>query len=264
MKLFKNPIFMFILGALIFTTVGVYATIKIEANEIEYSEGVSVKDKIDDLYNNPATKKFCELKEGTAMTVGAKYECIVGYDTNNNDAEIKKDFYILAINDNQVKLIMDRNITQGSSTTTMTWYNAMKYIDNNNLKTTWSNVLDVDLPKAQDIANAVNNGSWKAAENSDWWCLATRTKDYPNSSPYCNTEQAKAYNWLYDYTSECNGCTHSLGSTEALGYWTRDLISNTANAWNVSMNGNLTYRTVSDSTYYGVRPVITVLKSNLY
>lgn len=50
MKLFKNPIFMFILGGIIFTTVSVYANFKIQADEIEYSNGVSVKDKIDDLY----------------------------------------------------------------------------------------------------------------------------------------------------------------------------------------------------------------------
>ena len=40
----------FVLGAIIFGGIGVCATIKATADDIEYSEGVSVKDKIDDLY----------------------------------------------------------------------------------------------------------------------------------------------------------------------------------------------------------------------
>lgn len=50
-KLIKNNIIGFILGAIIFSSITAFATIKIQADKVEYSEGVSVKDKIDDLYN---------------------------------------------------------------------------------------------------------------------------------------------------------------------------------------------------------------------
>lgn len=45
----KNPIFMFILGGIFFGG-AVFATMTITADQIEYSDNVSVKDKIDDLY----------------------------------------------------------------------------------------------------------------------------------------------------------------------------------------------------------------------
>ena len=91
----------------------------------------------------------------------------------------------------------------------MTWNNAMKYIENNNLKSTWKYVTKVDLPQAQAIANAVGYSSWKAVDSgSTWWCLASHKQD-SQSAPYCNTNDAQAYNWLYDYTRACNGCSHT-------------------------------------------------------
>ena len=261
-KIFKARIFIFLLGGIVFSSMAAFATIKVQSSEIGYKDG-TVEDALNYLYgkadNVDATaKKFCELKSGTANTVGSMYECDPGDGT-------KRNFYILTVNnDNSVDLIMDRNITQGTSTTTMTWNNAMKYIENNNLKTSWSNVIDVDLPKAQAIADAVGRSSWKAADSgATWWCFASKAQD-SQSAPYCNTETTKAYNWLYDYTRECNGCTNSLQAGEANGYWTRDLISNTASAWRVDRHGYLRDNPVSNATLNGVRPVITVLKSNLY
>lgn len=50
MKITKSNLFFFLLGAIIFTGVGAFAAIKIDADKVNYSEGVTVKDKIDDLY----------------------------------------------------------------------------------------------------------------------------------------------------------------------------------------------------------------------
>ena len=263
----KNiKLFVGIIIGLIVSGIAVYAS-GLASSNISYTNDKTVADALDELYSAPTVNKYCEYKNSTYgdssnhYSIGTMYECTVGY----NNTPIKYKFFILSINnDNTVDLIMDRNITQETFTTTMTWNNAMKYIDNNSLKTTWSNVLYIDLPKAQAIANAVGRSSWIAADSgATWWCLASKTQD-SQSAPYCNTEQAQAYNWLYDYTRECNGCTHSLGSTEAYGYWTRDLISNTARAWGVGNNGYLSDLAVSIDTSRGVRPVITVLKSSLY
>ena len=261
-RILKSRILLVIVTAVVFGSIGVFATI--EASNITYN-GTTVDLVLDDLYDKAgnmeiATKKFCELKTGTANTVGSMYECDPGDGT-------KRNFYILAVNNNNtVDMIMQHNITEGTGTTTMTWNNAMKYIDDNNLKITWSNVLDVDLPKAQAIANAVGSSSWIAADSgATWWCLESKQQD-TQISPYCyNNDGNLETLWLWDYTRECASwnCQHSLGTTEAFGYWTRDLISNTANAWIVHGYGFLSNTTVSHSTSHGVRPVITVLKSQL-
>ena len=49
-KFIKNNIVGFVLGAIIFSGISVFATLAITADQIEYSPNVSVKDKIDDLY----------------------------------------------------------------------------------------------------------------------------------------------------------------------------------------------------------------------
>lgn len=179
---------------------------------------------------------------------------------------IVRNFYVLEDKGDTVDLLMDRNITLGTSTTTMSWNDAMAYIDNNNLKSKWKKVINVDLPSAQAIVNASGNSSWNVESHheSTWWCFASKGQD-SNSAPYCNTDQAKAYNWLYDYTRECNGCSNSQLSSEAYGYWTRDAINETtiSHAWRIDRRGNFDYDNISETGRDGVRPVITVKKSSL-
>ena len=262
----KKYIIGFILGALIFGSVGVLAS-TILARDISY-KNTNVEDALDDLYAK-APKKICELKSGTANTVSAKYECDPG-------DGVKRNFIVLAVDNNKVKLIMEHNITEGSGTTTMTWMDAMKYFRTGagaSTKSAWTNVVDVDLPMAQDIANAVGNTGWNMEDkNYDGSFYFDK-----NGSSYGQTQVAKASNlsnfrWLYNYTRECSeyGCDSatSLGSTEAYGYWTRDTVAqqkdSTGYAWLVSRHGRLNYTDVSLDTNLGVRPVIIVLKSNLY
>ena len=72
--------------------------------------------------------------------------------------------------------------------------------------------------------------------------------------------------WLYDRTHiNCTkyGCLNN-SNQETSGYWTVSSRSSTVfDAWDVRYAGVLTADTVGDSSYYGVRPVITVLKTNL-
>jgi len=269
MKIFKSRIFIFLLGLLI--TSGVVYAATTASESISYGNG-TVKDALDYLYSAPQIQKICEYQDSTygdsnnIYSIGTKYKCYV----NSNQFYY---FYVLAVNNEQVKLIMDKNITQGTSTTTMTWANAMKYIKNNSLKTNWSNVLDVDLPIAKDVANAVGNTGWNMEDrNYDGWFYFD-----PSNGTYGQTQVAKAsnlsnYRWLYNYTRECStyGCdaATSLGAGEAYGYWTRDIVAqqkdSTGRAWGVGREGYLGYGTVSNDTNRGVRPVITVLKANLY
>ena len=72
MKIFRNPIFTFLLGIIIFAGINTYASIKAQADEIEYSSGVTVKDKIDDLYtkvNKVATQVATLTTQGASYTM---------------------------------------------------------------------------------------------------------------------------------------------------------------------------------------------------
>ena len=253
-KYIKVSIISFILGAIIFGSVGVLAS-QIIARDISY-KSTNVESALNDLYTKADSKKICELKSGTASTIGSMYEC----DPGDN---VKRNFYILEVRNNEVDLIMQHNITEGSNQTTMTWNDAMKYINNNNLKTSWDDVMNVDLPSAQAIANAVGRTNWYAVDNNNWWCLETKQQD-TTSSPYCYINTTNTL-WLWDYTRDCSNwnCEHSLSSPEAYGYWTRDLANNASNAWNVSRSAGIGNEAISLSTHHGVRPVITVTKNQL-
>lgn len=258
------------IGILITGSIGVAIAISYNASDIIYTPSdntwnvSNVDSAINDLNNRTkeSYEKVCTFQESeygnteNHLSVGSKYLCDPGDDT-------ERYFYVLSVRDKEVDLIMEQNIAPG----TMDWYSAMEYFTNNqngvSIKNSWTNVLNIDLPKAQDIANAVNNSTWKAARNSAWWCLETKKQD-SGSSPYCYNNTTNTL-WLWDYTRDCSSwnCKHSLDSTWAYGYWTRDAIVNTADAWNVYRYGNLGSSSASDSGNSGVRPVVTIYKSRI-
>ena len=262
----------FILSGIVFTTVGAYAASSLSSINVLYSNSNSglssenVQDAIDELYttveNSASYKKVCKLIGGNLGEVSSKYECDPG-------DGIKRNFYVLAVNnDNTIDLIMENNISDTVGTArTMSWNDAMEFFRTGagkDIPSAWTNVMNIDLPKAQAIADATGY-NWVAANSgATWWCLGSKAQD-KQSDPYCTNSNQGKYAWLFNHLLICkpSGCTDDSGATTS-GYWTRDLISNTANAWLVSRLGCLDNATVSISTTPGVRPVITVLKSNLY
>ena len=279
----------FMIGLIVAGTI-VYAAGGLTARNIGYSDDTA-KAALDDLYKKAdrqsiEIKKVCQYQSegsfGAKGTVGAKYKCQLGSEDKDTNGVIYRYFYILAVNnDNTVDLIMDRNITEGTSYKTMTWMNAMDFFDNSSIagglgtsiKSKWVNVLDVGLPSAQDIANAVGNTSWK--EMDEWFCLGLKDQSSCAAGNWTYATDAgktavAPYKWLFNYTQGCSpfGCdsTTSLGSTGAYGYWTRDGVvgNSTGLAWAITWNGGLFGVTVANTNDNGVRPVITLLKSNLY
>ena len=278
-KLIKNNIKLvigIILGTII-SGIVVYATI--EASSVTYN-GTTVDLVLNDLYsrlNNSVASltQICtypsEGSYGQKGEVGALYDCEVGPNIHQN-------FYLLADHGKEVKMLMYKNIT--SDTTMMTWMNAIKYIDSNNLKSTWSNTLDVDLPSSQDIANAVGNTTWKYEDQSQngWFCLGLKDQSSCAAGNWTYTTEAGKtavanYVWLFNYTRGCTsfGCTESLGelndASYTIGYWTKDVIAQRSGsnifAWSIHRGGFINNGTATDSNGYGVRPVITILKSQL-
>lgn len=262
MKRFIRNNIKIILGiiiGLVASSMAVYAVTIVNASQVIY-QGETVEEALDDLYNKvdevKSIKKFCQLKSGKKETVGAKYECDPG------DGE-KRIFYILSVNKNTVDLIMEHNITSGN----MTWNDAMKYFRSGEglaVKTSWINVMNVDLPKVQAIADATGN-DWIASDSeATWWCLGSKKMDTAEF-PYCTNTNQETYAWLFNHLIGCtaSGCTDDRDATSS-GYWTQDLIFNTDFNWIVAWSGRLLTGLVSDSLSTGIRPVITVLKSNLF
>lgn len=268
-----KKLLLIIITMILSISASVYAASQIFANNISYKD-TTVEEALNDLYtkseNTQSVLKFCELKEGTNLEVGSKYECDPG-------DGVKRIFYILTVRNNDVDLLMDRNITQGTNTKTMSWADAMKYVKNNNLKSLWSNVLDIDLPKAQAIADAVGNTSWQMVDKNytDFFCVGTgyNASCGSGSGALKDDIQTIRYRWLFNYTRDCagSGCLSetSLSAPEAVGYWTCDMVANntdsnfTHRAWLMGRSGNVSNDNIYNSTTYGVRPVITVLKANL-
>jgi len=194
------------------------------------------------------------------MAVGSMYECDLGDNT-------KRNFYVLSINQDTIDLIMDRNITQGTSTPTMTWNDAMAYFNNGDgiaVKNSWTKVKGIGLPSAQAIADAGGITGW------DYSTATVSNGSYfgVNSTSDPGISVKSPYNWLYGYTQGCasHGCQNetSLESPEALGYWTKDLVQNDSNnAWHVTWYGHLGRNWILTSNYDGVRPVVTLDKIDL-
>lgn len=257
-KVFNNSIFMFIFGVLVTVcfAIGVYA---INANEIDYKNGKKVSEALDDLYTKTSNNSggFCKKVDGNSNTVGSKYECDPG-------DGIYRLFYVLKVNDNTVDLIMDRNINKG----TLNYESALDYFstgEGSTIATSWSNVVSVTIPKVQDIASAVGNDNWNA---TDWFYLDKYNDNYQNTNQVANNVNRSAYGWLYEHTRECDlyGCTlnTSLDSSAAYGYWLQEKTSPSSNnAWSVYRCGHIYSFGITLNTYLGIRPVITVSKSDI-
>ena len=207
-------------------------------------------------------------------SIGTAYNCNPG-DGNNYK------FYVLAKSGNQVKLIMEQNLSDTVGTARgMTYDNAMAFFDSGSAgyttKQAWTRVINVDLPSAQEIMDASLAVNPKegfsvnfATQGANWWCLGSHVKDEPSGPTYCptSTAQQKAA-WLFSYTRDCasRGCYYEYpasGGSYPYGYWTKDLVAtDNTRAWFVHRFGNLSDSAVTN-TLFGVRPVVTLYKTNL-
>lgn len=114
--------------------------------------------------------------------------------------------------------------------------------------------------------------------NSDWdykTAMATAANEsnggsrryYLDTKLSTNETSNYNYGWLYDRTSkDCKstGCINNAEEAigEVTGYWTDTAANtNTEVAWGVDRKGSLYALGINNSTYYGVRPVISVKKS---
>ena len=265
-KILNNKLFIFLLG--VFLTSGLVYAGSILATNIEYDNtnsginATNVQDAIDKLYskanNNGGNNLICMFisdQYGGKGQIGSKYVC------NPGDG-VARNFYILSVDNNNVNLIMEKNLSDEiGSNKIMKWNYAMSFIDDNSIDSIWKNVINVDLPNAQNIADAGGITGW------NYNTADTNSKSYFGVNNLTDVSKRKNYAWLYNYTRACSAqdCTNQLSDVNGnpYGYWTKSSVqSDNSYAWGINNHGILSSDSINGNPY-GVRPVITISKSQI-
>ena len=202
------------------------------------------------VYYNPETETKCKSSEAVSTT-GKNSGCMKWYVFNDKEGNAT------------VNVILDHNTTAKvayNSTGNNSEMKEVKKALENDTKD-WKNT--ARLITANEIAKITGNTGFDASkEKQDWFCFDTNQSDSTN---WCSKAQGTSeYAWLFDYTSGCTsyGCSNTSNSS-TWGYWTSTPKKDDSTiAWVVYTGGNLSYSNVTNNDY-GIRPVITISKSNV-
>ena len=123
------------------------------------------------------------------------------------------------------------------------------------------------LITANEIAQITGKEGWEETdESSGYYYFHDLSQDCETGEGSVCASTGCTYGWLYDRTNDyCTdyGCFNN-SDVETYGYWT---VSSNASgsyyAWIVDYGGYAVDSDVSNDGYYGVRPVITILKSQI-
>ena len=201
------------------------------------------------VYYNPVSGKKCDDYTEANSKIGTKSGCMKWYVFNDKEGNAT------------VNVILDHN------TTAMVAYNStgsnseMKEVKKalENDTKDWKNT--ARLITANEIAKITGKTGFDASsENQSWFCLDTNQPD----TTYCAKAQGKSkYAWLFDYTNGCTSYGCNTPDSSTYGYWTSTQYKdNSTQAWHAHSFGYLGLNYVTDA-FDGVRPVITISKSNI-
>ena len=206
------------------------------------------KDILSRFNNGDNVEELCTLTEGNLYEAGSKYVCDVG------DGELKT-FYALETNGDNVSLIMNANV------------------DSNGKAITPDNIPDDKglMAWCGDETLCKTNGDWdntkgpitaKAAlltRTTGWTKLKNNQITLPSQAQISGAYTGTMPMWLYDYL---DSTTNSVPNV--YGYWTSTKDATyLSNVITVRYIGQLTYGFVYSDTYCGIRPAITILKSQI-
>ena len=202
------------------------------------------------VYYNPVSREKCDDYTEAKSTTETKSGCMKWYVFNDKEGNAT------------VNVILDHNTTARVAWNSTGNNSEMKEVADALKKDTrtWKNT--ARLITANEIAKITEKTGFDASkENQDWFCLDTNKSD---NTSYCAKAQGTSeYAWLFDYT---NGCTNSGCNTLDLstwGYWTSTSYKdNLTYVWRVNGSGLLSGDIVTNAGF-GVRPVITISKSNI-
>ena len=213
---------------------------------------VSTTKKIENgtaVYYNPVYGEKCKSSEAVSTT-GKNSGCMKWYVFNDKEGNAT------------VNVILDHNTTANveyNSTGNNSEMKEVKKALENDTKD-WKNT--ARLITANEVAKITGHPTFNATQSGQsWFCLDTNKPDTTN---WCSKAQGTSeYAWLFDYTDGCTnfGCNTSDSSNP--GYLTSTPSKDdSTSAWRVDRLGDLVSLNVADPGY-GVRPVITISKSNI-
>ena len=202
------------------------------------------------IYYNPETGKKCESSEVEIPSkTGTKSGCMKWYVFNDKKGNAT------------VNVILDHNTTASVKYNSTVNNSEMKEVANA-LKTdtsNWKSDLNPRLITANEVAKITGNTNFDASKTGQ----SSFYLDSNNQTQTASSTNKSTYAWLFDYTSECTwyGCNKADSST--YGYWTSTpKKDDSTSAWRVYWEGLLDHGYV-DSAASGIRPVITISKSNI-
>ena len=202
------------------------------------------------VYYNPVSGKKCTGYTEANSTTGTKSGCMKWYVFNDKEGNAT------------VNVILDHNTTAGVAWNLTGNNSEMKEVKKalENDTKDWKNT--ARLITANEVAKITKHPTFDASrENQDRFCLDTNKPDTAN---WCaKTKGTSKYTWLFDYTSVCTDYGCNISDSSNWGYWTSiPYKDNTINVWVVNSYGSLTLDYVT-RTVVGIRPVITISKSNI-
>ena len=197
------------------------------------------------VYYNPETGKKCSESESKSTT-GTKSGCMKWYVFNDKEGNAT------------VNVILDHNTTARIAWNSTGNNSEMKEVADALKKdtSTWKNT--ARLITANEVAKITGNTGFDATKLGQVWFYL----DSNNQTQTTNASNKSKYAWLFDYTKECTnyGCNKQDSSTE--GYWTSTRKIGETMIWHVNREGFLSAHGMTLNCY-GVRPVITISKSNI-
>ena len=200
------------------------------------------------VYYNPETETKCKSSEAVS-TPGTNSGCMKWYVFNDKEGNAT------------VNVILDHNTTANvawNSTRSNSEMKEVKKALENDTKD-WKNT--ARLITANEVAKITGYTSWGTnITGYPWFCFDTNQPDTTNEC--AKAQGTSEYAWLFDYTKECTSYGCNVSDSSTWGYWTSTQYVNSIHVWFVARNGRLDVNSAS-STGHGVRPVITISKSNI-
>ena len=199
------------------------------------------------VYYNPVSGKKCDDYTEANSKIGTKSGCMKWYVFNDKEGNAT------------VNVILDHNTTANVAYNLTGNNSEMKEVKKalENDTKDWKNT--ARLITANEIAKITGN-TWFAGQN--WFCLDTNQSDTTN---WCSKAQGTSeYVWLFDYTNGCTSYGCNTSDSNTWGYWTSTQYKiNSTHAWLIQRSGDMIINEVNNSSQVGVRPVITISKSNI-
>ena len=210
-----------------------------EVKNVVYANGIAV-------FYNPETGKKCTT---AVSTPGTNSGCMKWYAFNDDDKS------------STVNVILDHNTTAKVAWNSTGSNSEMKEVaDTLETDTSkWKSDLNPRLIEANEIAKITKYSTFDASKTGqDWFYF-----DSNNQTRTASSTNKSKYAWLFDYTIDCTNYGCNTPDSSNWGYWTStpNKASSTI-AWRVYRSGDLSRDYVTNAGH-GVRPVITISKSNI-